>query len=228
MDDANSNGISRAALQGTALRESVVRLGHGDEIRSAAELERSRKETLSGVAPNEDLWVFAYGSLIWNPIFGVAERRTASLSGFHRSFCLESTFGRGSSSNPGLMLALDIGGSCDGVALKLHRMGRNAELQLLWRREMLTFSYRPLWIMAHSALGPIRALPFVANRSAKNYLGRLPDVDAASRIASAAGLLGSNLDYLQSTHAGLAEHGIEDPYLSSLLSLCQEEAMSPL
>lgn len=219
--DGSSNGISREHLNGTALREAIVLRAGFATICSEEELDLSRTATLSSVPGDQDIWVFGYGSLVWNPIFPVTERRRATVFGFHRAFCLESTLGRGTSARPGLMLALDLGGACAGVVLKMGSSGRDDELRLLWRREMLMRSYRAVWVRAHCDGEVITALTFVANRHASNYIGRLPVDDSAVRIAAAAGLLGTNLDYLIRTHAGLAAHGIEDPYLRRLLDLCR-------
>lgn len=171
--------------------------------------------------PDQDLWIFAYGSLVWNPIFPVAEHRRARLPGFHRSFCMASTIGRGSSERPGLMLALERGGSVDGVALKMGRRGREEEIRLLWRREMLAKIYEPVWTTILTDKGPVAALTFVADQHAANYVGHLPLTETAKQIVEAAGLLGTNLDYLESTCRALSAYGIEDAYLEQLVSLCR-------
>lgn len=220
MAERGAIGISREALQQPAFRDAFGLPSSGLIIRSDEELDHSLADTFADFGSHEDLWIFGYGSLVWNPIFDVAERRRSRVFGFHRSFCLEVMAGRGSASRPGLMLALDVGGTCSGIALQMHPDGRSDELRLLWRREMLTRSYRPRWVTAHSSDGPVRALTFVANHDASNYLGRLADVHAAARIASAAGPLGTNIDYLKRTYAALVEHGIDDAYLLRLLALC--------
>lgn len=218
---ASTNGISREDLQGDALREAITLLNGADAIASDAELEASQAAWFANLSPEQDLWVFAYGSLVWNPIFTVAAQRQARLFGFHRSFCMASTIGRGTKERPGLMLALDAGGSVDGAVLKMDRLDRDKEIRLLWRREMLPRSYRPLWATVYTDEGPITALTFVADQKAPNYLGPLPLAEAAERILGAAGLLGTNLDYLDSTYTALIARDIEDPYLRCLLDLCR-------
>ncbi len=191
-------------------------------IRTEAELDRLRADTFVALLPTEDLWIFGHGSQVWNPSFDVAERRPARLSGFHRSLCFKSTFERGNKDLPGLTLALDLGGACNGVALMMARTDRVKQLKRLWQHEMLTQSSRALWVRTHTPEGSVRAIAFIANRSASNYVGRLPEKDVAAHIARACGRLGANFDYLARTQAGLAEHGVSDPYLGRLLALCSD------
>jgi cation transport protein ChaC len=134
---------------------------------------------------------------------------------------MTSTIGRGTIGRPGLMLALEDGGSVDGIALKMGRLGRDEEIRVLWRREMLAKSYEPVWTTVSTDEGPIKVLTFVADRNATNYVGRQPLRRTAEQIVGAAGLRGTNLDYLDSTYHALRAYGIEDPYLGNLLSFCR-------
>lgn len=183
------------------------------------QIEASLEKTMRGVEPR-NLWVFGYGSLIWNPIFPVSDRRNATIYGYRRALCLSSVVGRGTRDRPGVMLALDAGGSCRGVALKMAGDDVTEELRLLWRREMFAGSYTPKWVQAHFGGGAVMALTFVANRSRPNYVGRLPDEEAVCRLSTASGPLGTNLDYLRRTHAGLEAHGIMDARIARLLANC--------
>ena len=150
-------------------------------------------------APQGDLWIFAYGSLIWNPIFPVAEERIAQVHGLHRSFCIWSRVGRGSPDSPGLVLGLTRGGKC---------------------REMGTGAYRPTWIKARTDAGTVHALAFVADRRRDSYAGDLPEDDVARIIRDRAGFLGTCSDYLSQTTAGLAARGIRDEGLERLAARC--------
>lgn len=138
---ASTNGVAREDLVGTTLRVGITRRNGADAIASDAELDASRAAWLAELAPDRELWIFAYGSLVWNPIFPVAEQHRARLFGFHRSFCMTSTIGRGTTERPGLMLALEAGDAVDGIALKIGQQDRDEEIRLLWRREMLPLSY---------------------------------------------------------------------------------------
>ncbi|WP_181176429.1 gamma-glutamylcyclotransferase [Mesorhizobium sp. B2-3-5] len=212
--------LSRELLSSGILQQNAALPGGGGVLWGNEQIDRSLTETMEGIA-HDNIWVFGYGSLIWNPIFPVAQSRTVKVYGFHRAFCLSSVVGRGSHDCPGLMLALDAGGSCRGVALKMGGDEIEGELRLLWRREMFAGSYIPKWVTAHSSDGNLRALAFVANRQRPNYIGRLPDEEAVCRLSTASGAFGSNLDYLRQTHAGLAVHGIHDPHVAGLLRICE-------
>jgi cation transport protein ChaC len=173
-----------------------------------------------------DMWLFAYGSLIWNPLFPVAEERIARVHGLHRSFCIWTRVGRGTPERPGLVLGLDSGGACKGVALRLEAAIARAELALVWRREMLTGAYRPVWVKARTASGDIDAIAFVANRASASYAGRRTEAEVCATITGARGLIGTCGDYLRQTHEGLQSRGIRDRTLERLLLRTGEGACS--
>jgi cation transport protein ChaC len=179
----------------------------------AASLDR----TLEGVGADEDVWVFGYGSLMWNPAFHFAEQVPARVTGWHRSFCLWNTFGRGSPENPGLMLALETGGSCLGVALRIAAEQVRSELTVLWNREMLSGSYLPRWVRLTGPAGTIQAVTFVANRGHERYAGRLPPARVAELLARARGPLGAGSEYLEQTVVELERHGARDGAMHELL-----------
>lgn len=174
------------------------------------------RETMAQVMPGSDVWVFGYGSLMWNPIICVAESRVARVEGFYRHFCLCQTLGRGSPEKPGLMLALDEGGSCTGVAHRVAASDVESEIGLLWQREMLSGAYRPHWIDAHAGGETLSALTFVVDRTHKRYEGLLPFETIARRIAAAQGVLGTNRDYLYRMAKHLSELGVADDDIARL------------
>jgi cation transport protein ChaC len=157
-------------------------------------------------------WVFAYGSLIWNPAMNFVERRFARLHGWHRSFCLSTKAGRGSPELPGLVLGLDRGGACAGAAFLIAEDALEAELALLWKREMLSGSYTPRWVRVRDAAGiPFgHAITFTINRQAIQYCGILTEDELVHRLTYARGSLGSSADYLFQTRDGLRLLGIVD------------------
>src|SRR5450432_3059300 len=161
-------------------------------------------------------WVFAYGSLLWNPLFPFAEARPATLRGLHRRFCLYSLASRGTPEQPGLVLGLDRGGSCTGVAYRLPAPVAMDELHLLWRREMVVGAYRPRWVRVRSGEREIHALTFVVRHAHPQYAGKLSLDEKACVIAQSKGAFGSSLDYLERTRVALVTHGIRDPYLEGL------------
>lgn len=172
--------------------------------------------------PAEGLWVFAYGSLIWQPEFAVAERRIGTVRGYHRRFCLLQRRFRGSRERPGLVLALDRGGLCRGVAFRLEGIDPAATLMPVWRREMKGNGYEGRWVAVETGAGPVTALTFVVNRASDRYTGRLTDEAIADHIATGAGHLGPSADYLLRTAEACAEAGILDAHLWRLQHLVAE------
>jgi cation transport protein ChaC len=169
-----------------------------------------------------DLWLFGYGSLMWKPELDFAEQRLATVQGWHRRFCLWQWRFRGSRDRPGLMLALDRGGACAGLAYRIAGPGLQAKLAEVWRREIGGDGYRPRWLTAMTADGPVSALAFVANRDGRRYAGALPDEAVADHIARACGHAGANAEYLLETVARCHALGIRDRRLSRLQALVAE------
>ncbi|MCU9839689.1 gamma-glutamylcyclotransferase [Ruegeria sp. WL0004] len=169
----------------------------------------------------QDLWVFAYGSLIWDPAVQVEEYRYGTLPGWRRSFCMRLEGGRGSFARPGLMAALDEGGHCDGVAMRISGPLVDQETQFMWRREMFSGAYRPLFLEVATPQGPVEALTFVMDRDNRRYMPDLPEDDAARMIAVAEGNLGPNFAYLDSLVRHLDELGIADDDMHRLHARAQ-------
>ena len=192
--------ITRERLQdGTHLAAIRARATPDFPIRSDAEIEASLDMTLASHEPGTDLWVFGYGSLMWNPAFRFDERRLGTVRGWHRRFCLWLSRGRGSPDCPGLMLALDRGGVCKGVAFRVAGPAVRDELLLVWRREMLSGAYLARWVNVATETGTIRAVTFVVNQAHKRYSGKLSEAATAEKILTASGELGSCLDYFERT-----------------------------
>lgn len=189
-----------------------------------AEFEAMAADLLRQYTPR-DLWVFAYGSLIWNPEFEFDERRSATAYGWHRSFCLTLTRWRGTRELPALMLALDRGGSCQGVAFRLPAQDHFKQIALLLAREIDANPPTNVarWITVKTESGPLRALAFVATRDGKAYAGKLPMDQVAQVLARAAGHWGSAAQYLFRTVTMLREQGIRDRNMSRIESLVAQE-----
>lgn len=159
------------------------------------------------------IWVFAYGSLMWNPEIAFDEARPAVLYGYHRSFCLYSRDYRGTPERPGLVLGLDRGGSCRGVAYRLPADPPGAALDRLWAREMTGEVYEMRPVRPRTVAGPVAAWAFVVRRASPDYAGRLPLDEAARLLAGAAGGRGTGRDYLLNTLRHLEALGIRDGLL---------------
>ena len=208
--------LTRADLENDLLRATFRRVNPEVRVLTDAEQEASLREILDRHESGADVWLFGYGSLVWNPLVHYQERRVARLHGFHRSFCLWSHVNRGSLQRPGLVLGLDAGGSCRGVAYRIAAQHAEDELRLLWRREMVLGAYRPRWAKVDSGEEPLQAIAFFVNREHANYAGKLPLETVIKTLVSTRGQLGTPAEYLIETVRGLIEHGVRDPYLLEL------------
>jgi cation transport protein ChaC len=209
--------LTREKIEAGWIREMITRADLGVRVLSDAELAAAgQRACLARLPAGADLWLFAYGSLIWNPCCEVAETRTARVVGWHRRFCLWTPLGRGTPERPGLMLGLERGGSCRGVALRIEAARIAAELDVVWRREMVTGAYVPAWVRLATAAGPVDAVAFTINRRHVRYAGRLDEDRTAAILAHAEGPLGTNREYLFNTVAHLAELGLGDRRLERL------------
>ena len=187
------------------------------DAQRAANLEA----TMAAAPDPSRLWVFAAGSLIWDPRFEPLEARTAFLEDYQRAFCFWTVRARGSFERPGLGLALEPGGTCAGVVFEIPQEGRADILDALWRREMSGGVYVPTWMPARTDAGPVSALGFVSNRAHRNYAGILPRDQSARIIANALGSIGTCHEYVALLADELDRHGLEDPDTQELHRLVQ-------
>ena len=208
------------AFRPSDLDAQMRELGMPDSWRySDAKREAIRRKALEGRL-NDDVWVFAYGSLMWNPAFLFAEVRHGRLDGYERSFCLKDTRGaRGTAEQPGLMAALDEGpGHCDGLVFRIEAALVERETEILFRREMLTGSYVPVFVPVETRHGTVEALAFVANHASPNIRPDLPYEDRVRYIATGAGRLGTSLEYLENLAGHFDALDIDDAEISGLLA----------
>jgi len=165
-----------------------------------------------------DLWVFGYGSLMWNPGFPFLERTPARVHGFHRAFCMTSEKYRGTPDRPGLVLGLDRGGSCLGIAYRVAAADREATVAYLHEREMFQYVYLPKTVCARLGDGRrVSAHTYVADRHHPRYAGGLPRDRIVRMIAQGRGQRGRCSEYLENTVRHLDELGIEDGPMHALL-----------
>jgi glutathione-specific gamma-glutamylcyclotransferase len=177
----------------------------------------------------QPVWIFAYGSLMWDPEFPRAEAEPGLLRGYHRSFCLYSYDYRGTRARPGLTLGLDRGGSCRGLAFRLQPESLPEAIDLLWWREMTAprvYDMRLLPIRTHG--GTRRSFAFTVRRDHPDYAGRLPLDAAAHVIATAEGRRGTCRDYLLGTLRHLEELGLADKPLRRLAQRVEALAWAPI
>lgn len=171
---------------------------------------------------SSDLWIFGYGSLMWDPGFTFVERQNARAKGWRRSFCMSSIHYRGTAQSPGLVLALDESQSdhCDGVGFRVAPERAAETLAILRERELISYAYHEVRLPISLADGAcVQAITYVINRDGEQYF---PDPELkhqAAIIARARGTKGPNRDYLFATVDHLQTMGIDDPDLCLLADL---------
>jgi cation transport protein ChaC len=168
---------------------------------------------------DEDLWVFGYGSLMWRPGFAHLERAPARLIGLHRALCVYSFVHRGTPEKPGLVLGLDRGGACRGIAYRIGRALRAATIAYLRAREQVTMVYREAWrdvLVAGEPERRVRALVYVVDRGHPQYAGRLDLDQQLHFVRQGHGSSGANPDYVLATVAEIEAQGIRDTDLHLL------------
>jgi cation transport protein ChaC len=219
--------ITRDSIRSGAMERLIASTNPTLRLLTDAERQASL-ETMLRTRPHDGpTWVFGYGSLIWNPAFHFVERRVGVVHGWHRRFCMWSHLGRGSPECPGLMLALEAGGACRGVAYRIADDAMPEELEIIWRREMIGGSYRPRWVRVRTESGPVHAVAFTINRAYEHYAGRLPEARVVEAIARASGYLGPCSEYLFNTVAHLEALGIHDRPLTRLRDRVLADARAP-
>ena len=163
----------------------------------------------------EDLWVFGYGSLMWRPGFAFVERSPARVIGLHRSLCVYSFGHRGTPEKPGLVLGLDRGGACRGIAYRVAASERTATLVYLRERELMAGIYVYVEAMRKISLAgnparSVQALCYVVDRSHPQYAGRLTFEQQLHHVLQGHGVSGANADYVLETVAALEALGVHD------------------
>jgi cation transport protein ChaC len=178
--------------------------------------------------PSGDLWVFGYGSLMWNPEFRYLRKRPAHIFGYHRALCIDSTAHRGTLQQPGLVVGLAPGGSCQGMAFRVAERDLHGVLHMLWQREMCDGTYLARLVALRLGGERARALAFLVNCAHPYYAGSLPAPEIARRVVSCKGERGSNLDYLLNTVAHLEALGVHDRRLFDVITAVRALGLVPV
>lgn len=208
--------LNRNAIRSGAYLESFDSLP-SEMLWTQARIDASLAQTLRERPDQSDVWVFAYGSLLWNPISEFDSRRIATLHGWHRSFCIRMIAGRGTPEQPGRMLSLEPGDSTQGVALRLCGATLEEELRILWTREMVTGAYRPTWAAVTLDDGTqVAAIAFVAEPDGLQYESDARASAIAPSMAAASGLFGTNAEYVFKLQNALTDCGLNDPYIDEI------------
>lgn len=183
----------------------------------ASPAERAGARDPLASLPRGDMWVFGYGSLMWAPGFPHLSAKRAHIHGYHRDLCVWSWVHRGTQAHPGLVLGLDRGGSCVGIAHRVARSDRDAAVKYLYARELVTHVYVP--VVARIRIdgeGVAPALAFIVDRRHPQYAGTLAPGTAATTIREARGRSGDNVEYFTNTMAHLHALGIRCPRLDAI------------
>ena len=168
---------------------------------------------------HEDLWIFAYGSLMWKPEFAYEERCRARVFGYHRALCIYSHHHRGTAERPGLVLGLDRGGSCLGLCFRIAAAARAATLVAVRARELISGVYAEIAapVRLDDGRRPV-AVSYAARRDHEQYAGDLPPGEVARFVAQGVGGAGPNVDYVRNTYDHLLGLGIADARLAAVVA----------
>ncbi len=199
-----------------SIRPKAIKLGV--KIKAWETIESHRKEFLKQIPQNSDVLIFGYGSLMWNPQLKYSSKSKVRLIGYHRKFCLDMYLFRGSKTLPGVMMALDKGAHCDGLAFKITNKNIDKETQKLWAREFALGGYTPIltYIKVDHEIHPLPCITFVMNVHSNRYNSNLTIGEIAHRISTAKGDLGSNLEYFENTHQELTKLYIKDEQFEAI------------
>ncbi len=220
----------RITREGLVTRDERARAAGypADWRQSDQKIDRSWRSFLSSRVEAGDLWVFGYGSLMWDPGFHYTEIRLAEVEGYQRRFTFKIEVITGSPERPGLVMSLEQQpGRCRGLAFRIAADLVEAESEILWRRETILFSYSPRMVSVATPQGSINALVFTSDRSQPNYMGELSLKETAATIAQGVGIRGSNCTYVEKLAIKLKELELEDPYIEQLLEQINNTASSP-
>ena len=212
--------LNRDAICSGAFLRSFASLPE-NMLWTQAQIDESLEKTIAcrpNAADSPDVWVFAYGSLMWNPVCRFEERVIATVDGYHRSFCIRIIAGRASPKRPGRMLSLEPGGTTEGVVLRMPRDTLAEELRILWIREMVTGAYTPTWAPFTTRDGSTgHAIAFLANPAQVQYEADTRPVVIAPLMANTAGPIGTNAEYVFNLQRALADCNMKDGYIDALV-----------
>ena len=199
------------------LGDKIKSISGSDKVLTKNELIKERRKIIPDGGIGEDIYIFGYGSLLWNPTINYETQHLAKIYGFHRSFCMKTHLGRGSFKNPGLMLGLDKGGSCRGSAYKLNKDDAIKNIDILFKREMVTGAYKPKLLKTKLDNHEIVfSLAFTVDKKHKNYFSEKNTFIKANMISKANGFLGSCKEYFEYTLESLEELNIIDKEMRAI------------
>jgi cation transport protein ChaC len=199
--------------------ERLVHNQHHDLERMPDEQRAELVERTLSALGDSELWIFGYGSLIWNPAMDFEEQRRCSINGYEKKFCFWTTLSRGSIECPGLMMGLVDGDRCNGVAFRINAKNAATELDILFRREMSHYIYKATWVEAQcvDTNKKFNTLTFVVDTENHRFVDNLALAETTRTLATATGPLGRNCDYLFQLSEKMHEMGFVEPELEELV-----------
>lgn len=208
--------LTREIIESGAWSEAFRR-DSGDVLWTSTQIEDSLSATLAQRLDGEPVWLFAYGSLMWNPLIDFAERVPVTLDGWRRRFCIHLMGGRASATEPGRMLSLEAGGVTHGLGFRIADDRVWQALRTVWAREMIAGVYRPIWTEIRSTEGRrLRAIAFVAQSVHPWHETDSSVETVAPLIARAVGPLGTNAEYVMLLRDALRDWKTSDEYVTQL------------
>lgn len=216
---SEENALNRQSILDGHIRRMAESSPGAIRLMTDEDRALSMEKALAQAPSLDEVWIFAYGSLIWNPAIHYADREKVIVEGFHRSFCFWTVLGRGCEDNPGLMMGLEPGGGSNGLAYRIDAADLDVELDILFRRELMSYVYEPTWVDATLADDPqqsMKVLAFVVDPQHERFCGELDDDTLVRHIATARGPLGRNCDYLFQLTEHLTDLGFQDESLLEL------------
>ena len=209
--------LTKKNINDGRLGKKIKSISGSDKVLTKKELIEERRKIIPDDGIGEDIYIFGYGSLLWNPTINYKTQHLAKIYGFHRSFCMKTNLGRGSFKKPGLMLGLDKGGSCRGSAFKLRNSEAIKNIDILFRREMVTGAYKPKLLKTILVNGrKVLSLAFTVDKKHKNYFQDKEIQTKAKMISNAHGFLGTCEEYFQNTLESLSELNIVDSEMTAI------------
>ncbi len=169
------------------------------------------------------LWVFGYGSLLWNPGFRFIDSQAAVLVGYHRALCVWAWTYRGTPEKPGLVFGLAPGERCEGLGFLIAEEDRESVLAYLWEREMIGDVYHAEFCRIQVAGRSVNALTFIVNTEGQQYAGCLSNAEVVKTVLSSRGTRGENSEYVLETYRYLSQRGVEEPALQQICQLLQQD-----
>ena len=195
-------------------------------MRERARTPNDDPQITAALTERGDLWIFGYGSLMWDPGFQHAEAQPATVHGYHRRFCVYSHNYRGTRARPGLVLGLDRGGACKGIAYRVPRRHAKATLAYLWERELDGGVYRFRKLKARLARRTVEAFSCVVDRAHPSYAAELSIEETARLICQGVGKRGLCLHYLENTVRHIEALGLTDGHLHRLAEVVRRRAVT--